>query len=315
MDPNGNSGQVASPEPPPVPVQTQVPQTPVMPDLTRVNDNGSYNGSNGHTFHSQMQPFPAQPATPPVVAAPAPINIQDPAQVADNEVSAYQITTQGLKDEDPITAPGGTFYDPYQELNSNQTTVDPWAEDFTKANDPNVVQEANKDIARFDPTPNDSGLSVGDLYGEGVTAPNPVNQSEADNQKVEQITQQLKSTTPISAPNRERVEAFSGQATVEKIQPIEIPTVIDREIENIPEIQPQVEHKEYARIEAPVRDDITGAVLVSAPDHDVPQIEVPITQTAYMGGLKLGIDLSVRWLSELVRYIHMKGYRLVFKSS
>ncbi len=83
---------------------------------------------------------------------------------------------------------------------------------------------------------------------------------------------------------------------------------IDKEVE--PLIQ-KLEEEIY--LAKPITDDY-GQPLVSPPAPQQPQIVLPVTQTAYLYGLKQKVSKSIRWLTEwCLRLIKIFGFRAVFR--
>ncbi len=199
--------------------------------------------------------------------------------------SVYQPTTVGLNVPDPVTAPGGAFYDPYAQIDTAVTPkTDPWAQDFKATVDASLKAASDVDIAKFDPTP-DSPLTVTDLYAPTGTI-----------------------------GGKERIEPM-GVGPKEKVPLVEVTPIMNKEIEKINEIAAQVQDKEHTKLPQSVVDHKTGDVLVSSVEDDAPTIEVPISAAMYETGGKMNPGFSLRWLYELVKLLALKGYRVVFRSA
>lgn len=124
----------------------------------------------------------------------------------------------------------------------------------------------------------------------------------------------LQQVVQASATGKERVDGFSRAAESEKHQIVEIPTSIEKkEVEKIGESGVEVEEKEHARLEKPVKDGFYREPLVMAPEHEVASIEVPVSHAQFVAGAKVSPDFSLRWIVTLVNLLFKKGYRIVFK--
>ncbi len=116
------------------------------------------------------------------------------------------------------------------------------------------------------------------------------------------------------AAGKERLDAFPRITESEKHPIVEIPTTIEKkEVDKIGEAGIEVEEKEHARLEQPVRDGLMREPLVMAPEHEVASIEVPVSHAQFVAGAKVSPDFSLRWIVTLVNLLFKKGYRIVFK--
>jgi hypothetical protein len=183
-----------------------------------------------------------------------------------------------------------------------RSTLDPWASDFKTAPDSNLVKQADQEVAKFDPTPQDN-LSLADLYGSSSTnIASPVSVSQ------------------VGASGIGGKERISGGAVASEKHPIvEVTHTLDKEREKLAEIEAdigektEILQKEHAKLLESVKDDKTGEVLLASSD-DAPSIEVPITLNSYHTGAHQDPGHSLRWLYEIIRLFALKGYRIVFKS-